>query len=891
MSKLLLTVSFAAMAGTMLTAAGPAYAQDDEGDVIVVRGALVPDEKQNTSEISSLLDAEDFERTGDSDIASALSRVTGLSITDGKFPVARGLNERYSTATLNGVPLPSPEPLRRAVPLDIIPTNVLAGSLAQKTFSPEYSGEFGGAAIDLRTLKKPNDDFLKLSISGEIDTESTLRNGYFYDGSDTDVLGYDDGLRDLPDLVASEIAAGELLLSPEARASFDQLETLVVTEDNVPMNGSGSATFGKLLVDNGDVVLGTVNHFGYSNKHTMREGSKNRTIDGGQLSNDERSAEFTETRQEAEFNALSSTGIEFANGDHELSLTALLLRSTLKTAEVSDVVDDAEADGEVLRNENTQFIEREVWQAQLGGNHFFADLGDLEATWAVAYGEAKRESPYERQTSRVRDDVFFGPDGTSLTPIDGVAPTPTYIYRPSFDDNYIKFSDVNDENFFGRVDFTLPVEAGNFPIEFRFGGAYTDNSRTTGVNEFRIQSAELSNPIYQDLTILRTDLLYRSELMLDPDLFDIRLVSSRLQPDATDASLEVTAGYLMADIELSPYIRASIGGRYEESTQETATFRAANGIAPEDIEAIEEEYFLPAGTITWNPTGNIQLRLAASKTITRPQFRELAATVFTDPDLDVPLLGNPFLQNSELLNLDARAEWYFRRGEFLTLGVFYKDIDNPIERFTLGDEAGTLTYVNSESAEIWGIEAEFEKRLVLDEMFDSATFDPLELVLVTNYTYTDSEVTPGAAPTLFIPGSGAVTRTNTLIPGHSLEGQSDHLFNFQIGVENVDTESKATLLVNYASERTLATGDLRDGLNGIVEANEVIETPPVSVDFVVTQNVEFRDANYSLGVSVRNILGEDFNAYREVNDGMNSELPFLEYDRGTKFSVSLSREF
>ncbi|MEM8937012.1 MAG: TonB-dependent receptor plug domain-containing protein, partial [Pseudomonadota bacterium] len=222
------------MGTTALAASQAAFAQGDE---IVVRGALIPDEKRATSEISSILDEEAFERTGDSDIAAALGRVSGISVAEGKFVIVRGLNERYSSVTLNGSPLPSPEPLRRVVPLDLIPTSFLSGSLVQKTFSPEFSGEFGGGLVELRTKAVPDEFYFDVGLSLGVDLASTGQNGLTHDGGDRDWLGFDDGTRSAPSL--AEAAFFSEPFNPVAdinalEAEFARPENLLAFEETLP---------------------------------------------------------------------------------------------------------------------------------------------------------------------------------------------------------------------------------------------------------------------------------------------------------------------------------------------------------------------------------------------------------------------------------------------------------------------------------------------------------------------------------------------------------------------------------------------------------------------------------------------------------------------------------
>ena len=209
--------------------ATPAFAQDTTPqDEVVTTGVFIPNEKRITSEITSVLDEELFETTGAGDIASALTRVTGLSLSQGKFVVVRGLNERYSSATLNGSPLPSPEPLRRVAPLDLFPTSVLSDVVVSKTFAPEFSGEFGGGAINMKTKGLPNEKFLELSVSSSFNTVTSNEEGLVYDGSGSDWTGFDNGLRDIPTLDANGVPT----------ENFESFSTLIIdTNDALPVNG------------------------------------------------------------------------------------------------------------------------------------------------------------------------------------------------------------------------------------------------------------------------------------------------------------------------------------------------------------------------------------------------------------------------------------------------------------------------------------------------------------------------------------------------------------------------------------------------------------------------------------------------------------------------------
>src|SRR5262245_48369600 len=162
--------------------------------VVVGRRANVV---QSTSQVLSVLSTEEIKRSGEGNIAGALTRLTGLSLVGSGYVYVRGLGDRYSLALLNGSPLPSPEPLKRVVPLDLFPSRIVSSALVQKSYSPNFPGEFGGGVINLTTRSIPRDGFLSVGGSIAGDTETTNELGYTYYGSKTDWTGYDNGDRDI----------------------------------------------------------------------------------------------------------------------------------------------------------------------------------------------------------------------------------------------------------------------------------------------------------------------------------------------------------------------------------------------------------------------------------------------------------------------------------------------------------------------------------------------------------------------------------------------------------------------------------------------------------------------------------------------------------------------
>ncbi len=844
---------------SLLASAG--FAQDQQvEDVIVVTATNIPDTKRVTSEITSVLDAGAFETTGAGDIASALTRVTGLSLSQGKFVVVRGLNERYSSATLNGSPLPSPEPLRRVAPLDLFPTSVLDGVVVSKTYSPEFSGEFGGGAINMTTKDLPNEGFFEVSLSGSVNTETTLETGLTYQGSGSDFTGFDDGLRDLPALDEDGVPT----------ENFDTFDTLVVDESkNVPFNGGVRLTGGERWDLENGMSIGLVATAGYDNSWETRQGEDNTANigSGDELVLLDQGTRYS-TENKISLNGLVGLGIEF-DENHSVQLVGLATRQSSAEARILTGLD---REDRIYRQDFTEWFEREVYMGQLLGEHYFSGLNDAEVNWRLAYAEAGRDAPYER---RVNYEDFEDGNGFRFQ-----------FNRPGTN-NSIRFSELDDTTFDAGLDFILPVDFGDTSTELKLGGAYLDKSRDSEQADFRYFGS-----IPEELRFSRIDSIFSDEV-LDAGILEIRRSGTTGFPDISEAALNVFAAYAALDVELNTKLRFSAGLRFEDSTQETAIAQATVPDSRFEFDDLSEDFLLPAATLTYTFADNLQFRLAASKTINRPQFRELTPSIFVNTDTDDRFVGNPFLKNSESNNFDARIEYYFGRKQFVTLGGFYKDFTDPIEEFIFNGlgESNATSFLNAPSAELFGVEAEFEKVMPFDQLgLKSDKFETKELIIRANYTYTDSSVSADGNVSITPPSVNPSSGVSPLIlsaeglysDGRKLQGQSDHLANLQLGVEDFDANWEATFLMNYSSDRIRAVEDRSNGLPSI------IESLPLTVDFVFNKDFTLRGGDYKVGFKVQNIFGDNYEASQSLGD---TEIVVDSYDPGTTVSVNLKREF
>lgn len=855
-------IALAQQAPAAQDAAAPAAAiEADTVDEIVVLGRYIPEPMRETSEVAAFLGEEDLKRQGDDNAAGALTRMTGLSLVGGKFVYVRGLGERYSAALLNGSPLPSPEPLQRVVPLDLFPTNILAGTRVQKSYSTNYPGEFGGGVIDLQTISVPTEPFLNVGFSVGANSETTLKDGLTYYGSDTDFLGYDDGTRDTPgklDLALAtgkRVSAGNFTDAELQRIAWSFVNAplnLLQKTSNVPNDFSFDISGGRAF-DMGWGTLGFVAVGGFDTSWRNRAGLQQEGLVQDGVMEARTSYDYMSTQNDIVVNGLFSGAVQWA--DNEVKWTNLYIHSTTKEARSRAGFDDAA--GRDVRDDYTEWFERSLISAQLAGEHKF---GDLEVDWRGAFAKTTRDAPYEK--------------GIRYRLVDGV-----YYHDASQEQNYTRFSEVEDKVLSGGVDFkyTLPLSSERDAV-FSGGLYYSDNDRHAESREFRLLALDGSLPA--EVQKERVDFLL-SDYNIGPGGLSLRETTGAEGAAAYEAALTVKAGYVQADVEVIPLVRAAIGVRYEDAEQSVVPRDLFGGAPPFAPEPLENAYWLPAGTVTWNFYEDMQLRFGASKTIARPQFRELAPQQYLDPDSDRVFIGNPYLMDTELLNFDARYEWYFDRGQVITLGAFYKDIDRPIEA-VINESGSTVqqTYLNAPKATLYGVEVEAKK--VFEPFMDGPFFGTKRWLVQANYTYSKSEVKVDPDDVVFpLAGGGSPRPASELVrDGDRLQGQSKHLANLQFGWEDDQAQSQATLLVGYASDRITARG--RPG------QPDLVQDPGVMLDFTYRKGFTVRDYDLTFGIEARNLLDEDFVESQKLGGG---EVFNNTYAIGRSLSMSLSARF
>jgi hypothetical protein len=827
---------------------------------------------RTTPQVISVLSSADIARTGEGDIAGALQRVTGLSVVGGRFVYVRGLGERYSLALLNGSPLPSPEPLRRVVPLDIFPTSVISSSVVQKSYSVNYPGEFGGGVINLTTRSAPEEPFLTISASGGGDTETTFQPAYGYYGSDTDWTGFDDGTRDIPRGLNNALKSNKpIVVGPnftEAQvkdftASLVNAPTTLIQRFDAPANAGFTVSGGATQdIAGGSQQLSVLFSASYSNTWQTKGGLQQTAagitpVDGQDVLRPDVDYRFFSTENRILVNGLLGFGYKF--GEHQLRWTNLYIRDTLKEARIQAGTNEINVGSDPVNISNTAWFERQLIDTQLVSEFNFGSIGvDLRGT----YAQSQRESPYERTISYRYD-----------------AAADDYVndLRSNGQFARIAFSNLVDNVYSvgGDLSWQLPVMDASLSA----GLSWLKNDRNATRRDFRYTPLDiLPGTVPQE----RPDFL-----LSDFNIYNYDIVLTDISGTAGaaryEADLEVKAAYVQAEAEIVPRLRLQAGVRYEDGRQSVLPIdlfgSGGSDITPSLIKA---DYFLPAATLTWNFAPDMQFRVHASKTIARPQFRELAPQQYSDPETDRTFFGNQYLTDSKLFNAEARYEWYFARDQRFSLAGFYKKIDRPIETVAF-QQGGTFftTFANAPSAELKGAEVEMQK-YVPTEGLGGGFFTPRRLVLIANYTYSESSIKVGADDTTIPVGTAGVPvpAGNVFDDGTPLTGQSKHLANLQIGLENTDRLSQQTLMLTYASRRVTNRGP--------GDQPDIVEEPGLRLDFVMREGLELFGKEAELKFEARNLLGEDYEEFQTLN---GSRIDTNSYDVGRLFSLGIEVRF
>ena len=773
-----------------------------------IEGSLASfvEEKRNSSAVADILGAEQISRAGDSDAAGALKRVTGLTLVDGKYIYVRGLGERYSSTLLNGGQIPSPDPTRRVIPLDLFPAELLSGIVVQKTYSANLPAEFAGGTVLLRTRGVPESFLLRTSVGMGYGDGTTGSDGLRYDGGQSDWTGRDDGTREAPDALnqpALPTAPAELEAVGEALAAGGYS----LREERIGPNTSASVSIGDdFPFSDGDWSLGYIASVRHAQNWDSREEERNLVtlgVNGLRLAQE---GERARTERNIDNAMFLAAGLKIGE-HHSVTATALQLRQTADEAQYTDILES----GDLERRHSLEWIENELQSTQLGGEHVIPALGNLLVSWQMTQSDASRYAPNTREYRYRFDDAVNA-----------------FVVNPF--SNQQRFENLQDQADEYRLDLAWPWEFSDAAsIKLSTGASQFEKDRVSSIRRFAFAGGRPPGSFFD------IDDFYTPEI-IGPGSQQQRLREVTLATDAYTANQALDAYYFMADGNWQEW-SVNLGARQEDILQEVITKQPFAPNATPVIGLVEESNLLPAGSLTWAYSDKAQVRLAYSETLSRPDIREQSPADFIDPQLDVRVVGNPDLVQTEITNLDLRWEYYFSPSESFSVALFQKDFLNPIELVASPASGSLLDIRNAESATNRGIEFDYYRSFDfagrwswLPWGMDKLPWD--EVFLGFNYARIESEIDLGANPGLV---------TNAVRP---LQGQSPYVGNISLAWLPESGRYEATLLYNVAGERIS-----RVGIQGIPDT---LEQPFDQVDFTLSAALPWE--GWKLKARLRNLL-------------------------------------
>lgn len=875
----------------------------------------VLEERKNAATAQEAVSSEQIARTGTGDASAVVTKVTGVVTTDNKQVVVRGLSDRYNVSTLNGAELPSADPRRRAAQLDLIPSAMIDRVVVSKTFTPDLQGGFAGGAVNVVTKSFPARAFTTVSAGMGYNTLSTGNDAFLSSpGGSRDWLAMDDGTRELPpavfiprtildrptpgtpdilnqyDPLRIEAFGSFRANQPDVRArrleqatAYDnalrsfRTTTFAPTPNSPGPNQNYSIASGDTSWLLGHRVgwFASLNHA--QNARFEQDAFRGRynsevdTYDGGPL---QRLSEFTVNRatQEYQWGAVGTLTYELHPG-HELGYSFLHNQNAAAVHAIQD--------GRVFgfdqfnpvetsrsRLNVTSWQQRYLQNQQVKGHHLFPALNDLQADWLLSLADTGELTPDLRVFPMRLDPQ---PDGSYI--IDARNPDLPNVNFPTR-----LFRDSSERNANFKLDLTLPFTPGNGLESALKGGLFTSGS-TRALSEHRFsylvpqgQSTDPSAYANQVLDFTGGPRFRevpapggRRRFAFDEPVFD----TSFIGPYGYDGRQVIQAFYAMTDLYLLPRLRLIGGGRVETTRLALSPFPLSRLPSdPRDTIRLDADDVLPSLGALVTVTSNLNLRLNWSGTIARPTYREFGPVELIDVEEDLVVRGNPALQRTTIQNFDARLEWFPRPGELLSLGIFQKNLDHPIERFYLDPQNNIVSFTNRPTAILRGVELEARQRLdVLDPLLQPFSIGG-------NFAYIASTVDVPYSPN----GVDVLTYNRTLFD------QPEYVLNADVSFDHPRIGTSVSVVFNRSGQRLALD---------VPNAPNAYEQPVNTLDLFVTQRL-FQRLKLRLGA--RNLLDPQVRTtfisdFGDRPTDFGGRYVFRSYRRGITFTLGLTADF
>lgn len=803
--------------------------------------------------VADAISAEQFSKSGDSSAAGALKRVTGITIVGGKYVYVRGLGERYSAVMLNDLYVPSPEPTKRVVPLDIIPSSVIQSMNIQKTYSADLPANFAGGDVLIASKDIPKEDnYIGISLSGSFNSD-TGKSVFINNDNDLrlpqDIIDKSANFAELqkgyPPYVPGYTDA-ELKSMYSAIANYRSYN---LSKTNLKPGSKVSVNLGQSFKTSGGVQYGVVGTIYAGNSSKLKQAIKYNTvydIPNEVLLPGEKS-EYQQTSIKDKLGGLISFGVDDLNGN-KVKFTHLTVDDKSSSTTFSEKDGGPQGPGQKDQQRTyLEYKEKNITANQLNGEHlfnlaFFDNdlLDDIEISWAAETAAATRLEPgtVEYTYEKNSDTTDFALDKKI----------------------WFLYSDLKDKLNNYRVDIKLPYEVNDQKNYTSFGLFGYNKSRTLDNRRFKTEHG-LGTEYYPEMDSAFT------QANVDND--DIVLTSNYRASDAYTATHNIFAFYLNQLFSVTQKMDVFAGLRKEDSRQQLIDTKSGDPYSP-----LLTDDWLASMSVNYSLSDDHKLRFGFANTLSRPDFREFSPNRYKDPITENIVFGYPDLKYTTINNLDFKYEWYLSYDEVFSIGLFAKDFTNPVETIEVPDDQSQsnkkiVTYRNALGGTSSGIEVSIRKKLNFWNESWSNYFVSSNLSLI------DSTIRLNLDPN----DEYLQYLTTSSRP---MQGQSPYVFNFKVGYDNLNTGRSAILLFNEYGKRISALGTKG--------APDVYELPFSKLDFVVkwrindTYDEQVKKIGYNLDFKIGNILNSS--VVSQQGDKLVES-----YKPGTDVSFSFSMKY
>lgn len=770
---------------------------------------------KNSPVIVSNVSAQEISRTQDTNAGEVIRRVPGVSLIDDKFVMVRGLSQRYNNVWVNGGAVPSSEADSRAFSFDIIPSSQIDNLTIGKSPTAEYPADYSGGFIIVNTKEIPAENSFNIAVGGNRNTSSAFKDFSYSKGSGTDFLGFDNGLRNLnggiqaalnPQLDANGKPVGDYATSLLGNG----LNNDWLVKNRKPLGDLKLAASLNRRWMLGGRTLGMLAAMNYTNEYRTYENMENNLYGIYDAANDKpnylRHSVDDQYNNNVRLGAILNFTFLSKDGNHKYQLKNIF--NQLATSRYT-WRDGVSAQSNLERSAEYYYRSRTTYNGQLTGKHTFtSDALD----WSIGYAYANRHLP-DRRRYLIDDALESGV--YALSTGNDISREWTQL------DEHILSLGVNDKHHF---------KFGNFEPDLQVGAYGEYRSREYQTRNFIYNWNVSANNMPSDFRHSDIPTLLSSEANMGYD--KLYLLEEKQMRNNYRGHNTLGAGYLAMSL---PFGKLGIhaGVRFEHNDMELIS-NSRDYEKRESSRHYKTDDVFPSLNTTYKISDQHQVRLSYGRSINRPEFREVSSSVYYDFDLASNVQGNTELKNCYVDNLDLRYEWYPSRGELISLAVFYKHFDSPIE-WTYTVAGGTdliYSYKNAKSANNYGVELDIRKNLGFIGLKDfSWSF---------NGALIKSKVQ-------FEKGSKEEDRP--------MQGQSPYLINTGIFYKNEPLKMDIALLYNRIGKRIIGVGR-SEGSTGDDSNSRVphsYEMPRNTIDFSLAKKF---GNHLELKLNVRDLLAE-----------------------------------